>query len=168
MFSTAARQLIPFIADAVPGWFQPVLSLYDAQGHEVAYDDDYRFKPDPVILFEVPKDGEYVLTINDAIYRGREDFVYRITAGELPFVTSIFPLGAGAGQPAKVGMKGWNLGGATLDVPPKDAAPGLISSAAGRPRSCPTRCPLRSTPCPRDRERRHRRAIARAAGARRN
>ena len=130
VFSTAARRLIPFIADAVPGWFQPVLSLYDAQGHEVAYDDDYVFRPDPVIFFKVPKDGEYVLAINDAIFRGREDFIYRITAGELPFVTSIFPLGAVAGQPAKVGMTGWNLGGATLDVPPKDAAPGLISLAA--------------------------------------
>ncbi len=130
VFSTAARRLIPFIADAVPGWFQPVLSLYDAQGHEVAYDDDYLFRPDPVILFKVPKDGEYVLAINDAMFRGREDFIYRITAGELPFVTSIVPLGAVAGQPAKVGMTGWNLGGATLDMPPKDAAPGLISLAA--------------------------------------
>ena len=76
--------------------------VYDAQGKELAYDDDYRFKPDPVILFEVPKDGEYMFTITDAIYRGREDFVYRVTVGELPFVTSIFPLGGRAGQPAKV------------------------------------------------------------------
>ena len=63
VLSTQARQLIPYIADAVPGWFQPVMAVYDARGKEVAYDDDYRFKPDPVILFEVPKDGEYVLAI---------------------------------------------------------------------------------------------------------
>ena len=98
VFSTQARQLVPFIADAVPGWFQPVMALYDAAGKEVAYDDDYRFKPDPVILFEVPKDGEYVFAITDAIYRGREDFVYRVTVGELPFVTSIFPLGGRVGD----------------------------------------------------------------------
>ena len=49
------------MADAVPGWFQPVMAVYDAHGKEVAYDDDYRFKPDPVIFFEVPKDGEYLL-----------------------------------------------------------------------------------------------------------
>ena len=67
-------------------------------GKELAYDDDYRFKPDPVIFFEVPKDGEYTLTISDAIYRGREDFVYRVTIGELPFVTSIFPLGRPGGR----------------------------------------------------------------------
>ena len=114
VFSTQARQLIPFIADAVPGWFQPVLALYDARGKEVAYNDDYRFKPDPVILFEVPQDGEYVLDDYDAIYRGREDFVYRVTIGELPFVTSIFPLGGRAGDAAKVEMKGWNLDQAEL------------------------------------------------------
>ncbi|WP_165227018.1 PPC domain-containing protein [Aquisphaera insulae] len=130
VFSTAARRLIPFLADAVPGWFQPVLTLYDASGHEVAYDDDYRFKPDPVILFKVPKDGEYVLVINDAIFRGREDFLYRITAGELPFVTSLFPLGGPAGNPAKVSMTGWNLDGATLDPPPKGAGPGIVSLTA--------------------------------------
>ena len=101
VFSTQARQLVPFIADAVPGWFQPVMAVYDAQGKEMAYCDDYRFKPDPVILFEVPKDGEYAFTISDAIYRGREDFVYRVTAGELPFVTSIFPLGAGRARPPR-------------------------------------------------------------------
>ena len=32
VISAEARQLIPFIADAVPGWFQPVLALYDASG----------------------------------------------------------------------------------------------------------------------------------------
>ena len=97
VIAATARELIPYLADAVPGWFQAVLSLYDSQGHEVAYADHFRFHPDPVLLYEVPKDGEYVLQIRDSIYRGREDFVYRITAGELPFITGIFPLGGPAG-----------------------------------------------------------------------
>ncbi|MFQ5473874.1 MAG: PPC domain-containing protein, partial [Dehalococcoidia bacterium] len=123
--SVNARELIPYIADAVPGWFQPVLALYDQDGKEVAFDDDYRFKPDPTLYYEVPKDGEYVLTITDAIYRGREDFVYRITIGEVPFVTSIFPLGGRVGKPAVIEMDGWNLQNAELTPPPKDAEPGI-------------------------------------------
>ncbi len=123
VISTQARQLIPYIADAVPGWFQPVMALYDARGKEVAYSDDYRFKPDPVILFEVPRDGEYVLSITDAIYRGREDFVYRITIGELPFLTSIFPLGGRVGATHSIEMKGWNLQAAKLTKPASDAEP---------------------------------------------
>jgi hypothetical protein len=132
VIAAQARELIPFIADAVPGWFQPVMALYDAAGKEVAYSDGYRFKPDPVILYEVPKDGEYACTITDAIYRGREDFVYRVTLGELPFVTSIFPLGSRAGEAVKIEMKGWNLRGAKLTPPAADAAPGLHPVAACR------------------------------------
>jgi len=132
VITTQARQLVPYIADAVPGWFQPVLVLYDTNGNEVAYDDDYQFKPDPVILYEVPKDGEYVFGIFDAIYRGRNDFIYRITIGELPFVTSIFPLGAPVGEPVAIKMKGWNLEGAELTPPAKDAGAGVYQLVANR------------------------------------
>jgi hypothetical protein len=125
VISTAARDLVPFIADAVPGWFQPVLSVYDANGKELLFNDDFRFKPDPLIYFEVPQDGEYVLEITDAIYRGREDFVYRLSIGEVPFVTSVFPLGGRAGDLGSIEMEGWNLEGAQLTLPPPDAGPGV-------------------------------------------
>jgi len=105
----SARELIPYLADAVPGWFQATLALYDAKGKELAYNDDFRFHPDPVLYYEIPSDGEYVIEIKDAIYRGREDFVYRIALGELPFVTGIFPLGGPAGAQTPVQLKGWNL-----------------------------------------------------------
>jgi len=132
VITTEARQLIPYLADAVPGWFQPVLRLCDARGKEVAYDDDYRFKPDPILFFEVPQDGEYVLAITDALYRGREDFVYRVTIGELPFVTGIFPLGGRAGALPKILMKGWNLDAAHLVPPAKDAEAGVYQVTAVR------------------------------------
>ncbi len=104
-----ARRLIPYLADAVPGWFQAVLALYDSSGSRVAFADDFRFDPDPVILYKVPKDGEYELEIRDAIYRGREDFIYRISVSAQPFITSIYPLGARSGEPANVLLTGWNL-----------------------------------------------------------
>jgi hypothetical protein len=125
VISTLARQLIPYIADAVPGWFQPVLSLHNAAGDEIAYNDDYQFKPDPVILCEIPKTGAYVLSITDAIYRGREDFVYRITIGQTPFITDIFPPGACVGETASADMNGWNLDNAKLVLPGPKAEEGL-------------------------------------------
>lgn len=112
--AVSARELIPYLADAVPGWFQATLAVYDAHGRELAYEDDFRFDPDPVLGLEVPEDGEYVLEIKDSIYRGREDFVYRMTVGELPFVTSIFPWGGPAGAPTTVTLEGWNLPTARL------------------------------------------------------
>ena len=112
----SARDLMPYLADAVPGWFQATLTLFDVRGHELAYDDDYRSHPDPVIHYRIPADGEYVLEIRDAIYRGREDFVYRIAIGELPFVTSLFPLGGRAGTSTVVRVTGWNLPAARLTM----------------------------------------------------
>lgn len=125
-----ARNLIPFIADAVPGWFQPVLAVYDAAGKEVAFNDDNDFRPDPAIVFEAPHDGEYVVSITDAIYRGREDFVYRLTIGEIPYLTGVFPLGGKAGEPFNAEMRGWNLDQARLLLPPVDSPPGIYPVCA--------------------------------------
>ncbi len=125
VIAASARELIPYLADAVPGWFQATLTLYDAQGRELAFGDDYRFHPDPVLVFKVPQDGPYVVEIKDAIYRGRPDFVYRITIGELPFVTGIFPLGGRAGSQTAVELKGHNLPVDKLTMDAKDKAPGV-------------------------------------------
>jgi hypothetical protein len=115
-----ARRLIPYLADAVPGWFQATLALYDAEDNEVAYADDYRFDPDPVLLYQIAETGEYELAIRDSIYRGREDFIYRIAVSEQPFITHMFPLGARAGSATVAAVAGWNLPEAqlTLDTQP--------------------------------------------------
>lgn len=112
-----ARALIPYLADAVPGWFQAVIRLRDAQGRELAFNDDFQFRPDPVIGCEIPADGTYELEIHDALYRGREDFIYRVALGELPFIRSVYPLGAPRGQPATLALTGWNLPAPTLELP---------------------------------------------------
>ncbi len=105
----SAQALIPYLADAVPGWFQSTLALHDSKGNEVAYADDFRFHPDPVLCYLIPRDGDYTLRIRDSIYRGREDFVYRMMLGELPFITGIFPLGGRAGEKTGIELTGWNL-----------------------------------------------------------
>ncbi len=129
-----ARKLIPYIPDAVPGWFQATLAIFDAEGKELAYEDDFRFHPDPVLFYRIPADGEYVVEIKDAIYRGREDFVYRITLGELPFVTSVFPLGGQAAGETTVELKGWNLPERSLSIDCRNLAPGVypVSFPLGR------------------------------------
>jgi hypothetical protein len=126
VFRTRARALIPYLADAVPGWIQAALTLYDAEGNEVGYNDDYANKPDPVLAYKVPRNGEYVLEIHDALYRGREDFVYRIEAGELPQITGIYPLGGKAGVKTTINLEGWNLPRQSLILEAKDMKQGII------------------------------------------
>jgi hypothetical protein len=76
-----ARALQPFIADAVPGWNDAVLTLFDSAGRQVATVDDVGFQPDPVLTCRIPSDGEYLLEIRDILFRGRADFVYRLSIG---------------------------------------------------------------------------------------
>jgi hypothetical protein len=132
VIAAAARELMPYLADAVPGWFQATLTLRDAEGKELAYSDGFRFHPDPLLCCEIPGDGRYSLEIKDALYRGREDFVYRITAGELPLATGLFPLGAPAGTQTTVKLEGWNLPSSTLTVDARGRGPEILSLAADR------------------------------------
>lgn len=122
--AVSARDVMPYLADAVPGWFQATVALFDAAGREVAYADDHRFQPDPVLHYRIPDDGDYTVEIKDAIFRGREDFVYRISIGELPYVTSIFPLGGAARAKTAVQVSGWNLPTGTVTMDASGAGPG--------------------------------------------
>ncbi len=128
-----ARELIPHLADAVPGWFQAVMTLYDADGRELAYADDYRSNPDPVLYCKIPADGIYTLEIRDALSRGRQDFVYRITLGEIPFITSLFPLGGKTGERTAVALQGKNLPVKKGTVGSQDT----LRSIKGTPLACP-------------------------------
>jgi len=78
-FTLVARELLPYIGDAVPGFFNAVLRLVGPDGDEVAFADDNSFRPDPVMHVEIPRSGDYVLEVRDNLFRGREDFVYMVT-----------------------------------------------------------------------------------------
>jgi hypothetical protein len=111
-----ARRIMPYLADAVPGWFQAAVSIYDIKGNELAFADHYNFNPDPILCYKILADGEYILEVRDSIYRGREDFVYRIAIGELPLITQIFPLGGRQGVELKVSFDGYNLSSGLLSL----------------------------------------------------
>jgi hypothetical protein len=103
------RSLIPYMSDAVPGWLQATVALNDDQGHTLASADHFQFSQEPVLAWQVSHDGDYVLAIHDALYRGREDFVYRVAIGQFAFVTGIFPMGEKRGSHARIQLSGWNL-----------------------------------------------------------
>ncbi len=130
--AASARKLIPYLPDAVPGWFQAIIAIRDSKGRELAYADEFRSNPDPVLTYEIPKDGEYVIEIRDSIYRGREDFVYRITVGELPFISGTFPLGGAVGSQCTVLLRGWNLPVAAISLDLKKARPGVMPLVVAR------------------------------------
>ncbi|MDR1963627.1 MAG: PPC domain-containing protein [Planctomycetaceae bacterium] len=104
-----ARYLIPYLADAVPGWFQAAIALYSPDGQKMDDAASFRFDPDPILCVDIPKNGVYTLEIQDSIFRGRDDFVYRISIDESPLMTSVFPLGGRHGAAVKTKLDGHNL-----------------------------------------------------------
>lgn len=80
-FKLFGRFFKPYVGDGVPGFFQPVIELCDEKGVQVAIADRDGLEADPLMVCRVPSDGVYLLKIRDALYRGREDFVYRVECG---------------------------------------------------------------------------------------
>lgn len=103
------RALIPYLADAVPGWFQPVVTVYNEKGEEIAYADDYNRNPDPLFSFVPPVSAPYILEVRDSIFRGRDDFIYRVTVGPIPYITSVYPLGGSVKTDITLELSGFNL-----------------------------------------------------------
>ena len=120
--------MVPFIADAVPGWFQSVISLKNSKGKEVAFCDDYRLNVDPTIVLKVPENDTYTLEIHDAIFRGREDFNYRIQLGEIPFVQSVYPAVAKVGKKTELTLTGVNLKSNKLKIKPETEGYNILTA----------------------------------------
>ena len=65
--------------------------------------------PTRCLSFSIPKDGEYTLEVRDILYRGRPEFVYRLTLGVFPYITHVFPLGGQRNTPVALELHGINL-----------------------------------------------------------
>ncbi|MBI3417334.1 MAG: PPC domain-containing protein [Verrucomicrobia bacterium] len=88
------------------------LALLDDSGKELARSED-AIGLDSLIEWTAPADGEYLLQLRDFRYQGGGDFRYRLIAGALPYVDSVFPFGGRRGQNVTIDLKGQNLEGAS-------------------------------------------------------
>ncbi|HEY8503944.1 MAG TPA: PPC domain-containing protein, partial [Gemmataceae bacterium] len=79
----------------------PLIVLLDAEGRELAASDDGTFA-DPLLEVTLPKDGDYVLQIRDAVYAGDPRWVYAVQATDRPYVRQIFPLAVNPGRQTDV------------------------------------------------------------------
>jgi hypothetical protein len=119
--------LFEVVAERIGSPLDSLLSLQDATGRELAVNDDFNGK-DSLLTFPVPAAGEYFLVVRDLNYRGGGDHRYRLTMGEIPFVTSVFPMGGLPGSTIPLELTGTNLGAASniaVSIP-ADAVPGAL------------------------------------------
>lgn len=109
------------VASQLGSQLRSLLVLRDDSGQVLAKAGEYDTNPDAVLTFKLPGTGNYTLSVTDREKGGGMDHFYRINAGPLPYLKSVFPLGVRAGEPAEVSVSGVNLGGVhkVMVEPPK-------------------------------------------------
>jgi hypothetical protein len=83
----------------------PLLTLVDDQGRELAANDDYYFA-DPLLTYRIQKSGNYVLQIRDSKYGGDVRWVYAILVTDRPYVTQVYPMAGKPGCKMRVNLAG--------------------------------------------------------------
>lgn len=100
------------VQDARKGYLDTNLELLDTSGKVIAAADD-TLGLDPVITITIPSDGAYTLAVKSLQFQGSDHAVYRLTVGEMPYPTSLFPAGGRRGDSAPVEVDGVNFATAT-------------------------------------------------------
>ncbi|MGH9431768.1 MAG: hypothetical protein ACRD3T_09515, partial [Terriglobia bacterium] len=99
------------VASQLGSTLRSILTLRDSTGNKLAQAGESSGKPDAVLTCKLPRNGLYTITVADQQEKGGKDHFYRLYAGDLPYISSVFPLGVRAGHPAEVRVEGVNLGG---------------------------------------------------------
>ncbi len=84
------------------------LELLDANGRTLAAAED-TLGFDPLIEQTLPADGDYFVRVQLLNYGGFPEAVYRLTFGEVPYVTGAFPPGLQRGTEANIELIGPNV-----------------------------------------------------------
>jgi hypothetical protein len=107
----AGRKLVfQVVAAPLGSKLRSELKLKDATGHTIAEAGKYDSKSDALLIAKIPANGKYTISIEDRDQGSGNDHFYRINCGEIPYVSSIFPLGVRAGNATQIALHGVNLG----------------------------------------------------------
>lgn len=122
VFETLAREL----GSTLNG----TLTITDAHGAILAEAQDSSDGLDPILAFDPPIEGTYILNITDADFGGSANHFYRVNAGVTPRVADVFPLGVERGRTASIQPTGPNLKAVNPVALPvaATAAPGSLLS----------------------------------------
>jgi pre-peptidase len=123
-FEANAGQQIVFevLAARIGSGLDSVLTLRDAAGAVLARNDDFRGRADSVLAHRFTQAGTYTVEVTDGLNTGGMGHFYRLSAGELPYVTGVFPLGVRRGEATEVELEGFNLPARTGRVDGSSAA----------------------------------------------
>jgi len=133
----AGQQLVCQVtARALGARLQGVLTLLDDKGRVLGEAAPSEGHSDPVLTATVRHDGIVTLRVADADFGGSGDHFYRIAAGFVPYITSVFPLGVTRGATTQLQVQGVNLQGLTtvpMNVAPQVEAGAMVEAPIALP-----------------------------------
>ncbi|MDX1931422.1 MAG: PPC domain-containing protein [Capsulimonadales bacterium] len=95
-------------AGSIGSALTPVLTLRNARKAECAFGAALS-RSDTLVSYTATEAGDYFLTLSDLRYQGGANHFYRLTIGDVPGVTGVFPLGGRAGTLVPLTLSGVNL-----------------------------------------------------------
>ncbi|HEX5484262.1 MAG TPA: hypothetical protein VFZ08_16715 [Terriglobia bacterium] len=112
-FRGGAQEEVVFhiIGSKLGSTLRSVLTLRDSSGKQLAQTGKFSATPDATLTYKLPASGQYSISVSDQEQKGDKNRYYRLYAGALPYITSVFPLGIEAGRSQEIAVRGVNLGG---------------------------------------------------------
>lgn len=121
------------LAERIGSPLDATLSIQDSRGRELAFNDDFH-GADPFLTFIVPETADYYVLVRDLRFQGGPAYTYRLTMGEIPYVTAAFPSAGMPGGTLELELTGYNLGAQRSRVTlPADGPFGSIEKALTLP-----------------------------------
>lgn len=112
------RVVLDCHAARVDSRMEPVLEVFDDSGKRRLAQSRRGVAADPVLVFDVPADGEYRVRLHDVTYRDNNEYFYCLDLHTGPQVLFAWPPVGTAGQTQKVSLVGYNLPGSQrIDLP---------------------------------------------------
>jgi hypothetical protein len=100
------RLWLECLAGSIDSRLEPMMFLSDAEGREWEHSRSGGF-----LDFVAPADGNYFLRVADLLYRGGDDYIYRLSLSSGPRVDYILPIAGVAGTRTNFTVFGRNLPG---------------------------------------------------------
>lgn len=112
-FSAKSGQRIVFdvAAQRIDSKLAAVLTIFDASGRRRLAATGTLKEGNPVLVFDAPGDGEYLLQLRDLTYRSGNELTYRLTPSTRPCLEYCVPPAGQAGTTGKFTLFGYNLPG---------------------------------------------------------
>lgn len=102
------RVIVECWAERIDSRLRAVLEIFDEQGRRLAVNRGYH-GIDPLIDFQVPTDGTYVVKLHDLVFSGGAEHTYRLELDASPRAAFTVPSVIPRGQTSRVRLYGWNL-----------------------------------------------------------